>query len=440
MRAAPLALIVAAACGSAPHRFLGAPTPPSCAADLARCRGDLDWRLLRETRSVGDPALLAYVSGIEARVAAASTLGYRPEIALDESTTAVAVDGGRIAVGRALIVVLGTEAELAAILAHETVHLEAAHEHSVGYVGEPIDEESVADERAATLLVRAGYPPHALPRALTRLGASFNFYDAAHGPVERRIWRTQLLADQLEPAAAGARAGDADPREGRERFLAAIDRRAIAEPRGRGVVLDEVWIAADLDLALPLPAGSDHEDGAAEVVEGHDGRLVGVGAYIGSAPLAAAVRATLTATREVATPVGRAIAGLVAHAVPADAIERTTTDLVDVTTDGSRCAVIAAGRGGALVCVAGSGTDDARADSVLMTWLHRLRRPTAAELRFAQPMRVVLARADHTATVRELVQTCGAPATVALALVLDDPDRVVRAGDRFKCADQVAGP
>jgi predicted Zn-dependent protease len=76
-----------------------------------------------------DPALTDYVRRVGMKVAAVSDrkLSYEFAVLNGSAPNAWALPGGKIAVNRGLLLELGSEAELAAVLAHEIVHAAARH-------------------------------------------------------------------------------------------------------------------------------------------------------------------------------------------------------------------------------------------------------------------------------------------------------------------------
>jgi predicted Zn-dependent protease len=78
---------------------------------------------------VTEPELTRYVRGVGDRLAAVSDrkLPYEFSILNDSSPNAWALPGGKISINRGLLVELRSEAELAAVLAHEIVHAAARH-------------------------------------------------------------------------------------------------------------------------------------------------------------------------------------------------------------------------------------------------------------------------------------------------------------------------
>lgn len=78
-----------------------------------------------------DPELTAYVEEVGGRLAQQARrnqeLDYEFSILNDSIPNAWALPGGKIVINRGLLVELGSEAELAAVLGHEIVHADAAH-------------------------------------------------------------------------------------------------------------------------------------------------------------------------------------------------------------------------------------------------------------------------------------------------------------------------
>jgi predicted Zn-dependent protease len=121
--------VFAAACGHGP-RYLGAPLPAACErGDVERCAGWMAERDLvaGQLDSYDDDELRAYVQGITDRLARGSTLRRAPRVVIGDHDGTSAAFGERIVIGRIAIERLGSEAELAAIVAHELVHVEGRH-------------------------------------------------------------------------------------------------------------------------------------------------------------------------------------------------------------------------------------------------------------------------------------------------------------------------
>ena len=76
-----------------------------------------------------EPALTRYVNEVGQKLARVSDrkLPYEFSVINDSTPNAWALPGGKIAINRGLLVELGSEAELAAVLGHEIVHAAARH-------------------------------------------------------------------------------------------------------------------------------------------------------------------------------------------------------------------------------------------------------------------------------------------------------------------------
>jgi predicted Zn-dependent protease len=191
---AALLVSVLASCSANAH-YLGAPLPASCSkGDVERCAG---WMAERDLVAgqldvYNDPDLRAYVQRITDRLAQGAGLANGPRIVIANHEGTYAAYGERIVVGRMAIEKLSSEAELAAIVAHELAHVEG-HHASMSLFGPDADAlwlaarrdaEAIADERAVTLLERAGYTPSAMSRALA---ASLDADDEEHPPKADRL-------------------------------------------------------------------------------------------------------------------------------------------------------------------------------------------------------------------------------------------------------------
>jgi predicted Zn-dependent protease len=78
---------------------------------------------------VADPAVQTYVQEVGNKIAAVSdrSLPYEFSVINDSTPNAWALPGGKIAINRGLLTELDSEAELAAVLAHEVIHAAAKH-------------------------------------------------------------------------------------------------------------------------------------------------------------------------------------------------------------------------------------------------------------------------------------------------------------------------
>lgn len=192
---------------------------------------------------VVDTALTEYVQEIGQKLAAVSDrkLDYEFKVVNDSTPNAWALPGGKIALNRGLLVELGSEAELAAVLGHEVVHAAARHSakamerniffqgavlaagvalgdsnyRQAGMLGAQLgaglgqmhfsrDAEREADSYGIEYMVRAGYDPAAavdLQETFVRLSEGNNpswleGLFASHPPSPERVQNNRKLLQQ----------------------------------------------------------------------------------------------------------------------------------------------------------------------------------------------------------------------------------------------------
>lgn len=189
------------------------------------------------------PALARGVAQVGQRVADAMT-GGSMRVSVDlldsERANAVALGDGRILVTRGLLALVRSEAELAAVLAHEIGHVMARHAQrravraaDLAAAGVPAGQDAAfdqgqeleADRIGIDAMARAGYDPWAAPAFLARL-------DASHRLEAQQVGRADL---------ASAAANGADHPETADR-VAAAQAQAAALPRGEAG--EAGWLAA----------------------------------------------------------------------------------------------------------------------------------------------------------------------------------------------------
>jgi len=218
--------VLFAACGgaSAPR-----PAPPPSALD---CQEELHDPSARD-RCIGyaldqvmtsavfhlykGPRLTAYVGQVGARVAAHAG---RPDLCFtfrvldDPDPQGHALLGGYVYVTTGAIARLGSEAQLAALLAHEVAHVALDHGDGLLEIDDDLvlsdpgavrrrlaharDDEIEADERAVSLLVAAGYDPSAMLAMLRRVDCApdpIDPLDRSHEPLDRRLARIARAID-----------------------------------------------------------------------------------------------------------------------------------------------------------------------------------------------------------------------------------------------------
>ncbi len=180
-----------------------------------------------------DRALAAYVTRIGARVAAhagRSDLRFTFRVLDDPDPQGHALIGGYIYVTTGALARLGSEAELAALLAHEVAHVALDHGDGLLEIDDDLvlsdpgavrrrlaharDDEMEADERAVSLLLAAGYDPAAMLAMLRRVDCApdpIDPLDRSHEPLDRRLAR---IARAIDGRAGGER--------GESRYLAQL--------------------------------------------------------------------------------------------------------------------------------------------------------------------------------------------------------------------------
>jgi hypothetical protein len=422
------ALATASAACSQPPRYLGAPLPAACTrGEVERCGGWLAERDLAASQLgvYEDPALRGYVQGIADRLAGGALIARAPRVVIGDHDGTYVAFGERIVIGRMAIERLGSEAELAAIVAHELAHVEGQHAALAATSTDPDDTwlaarrdaEGVADERAVVLLERAGYAPTAMVRALE---AALEIDDDEHPPRAERLAHAARLA-----------AGRSHGFHGRDELLERLDGLVVGRNTRLGVRVEDAWVIAALELAIELPPHHVARNDGDTLVLRH-GRSVLTAYPIGS-PWARELAAELEAAAAADTPLGPITVGVAtergsAVATPIGRLEHAVRELRPQPAPGTNVIVLVRPHGG-LVIELSARTEVA----VLERWLAGLRGPTPSELAAAAPPRIVLRRARRTAAVADLVIQCPDPDA---ALRLDDPGRVIARGEPLKCTDR----
>jgi hypothetical protein len=388
---------------------------PCRAKDIDACLGWMVERDLTAAELGGydDDVLRAYVQRVVDRLARTSSLAKSPRVLLADRDGTYATVGGRIVVARPTLEKLGSEAELAGILAHEMAHIEGKHTVASLFGPHPDDDwlvmrrdaEAIADERAVFLMQRAGYAPVAMARALDNV---LTVEDEEHPAKQQRIARVQALAQ--------GRAGF----EGRDELLAQVAGMVVGRDPRAGVRIGDAWVISSLGIAFDL----DEDDlvRAADdllVVRRGNATLTG---YVLGGPWARELMKTLDDRDARTTALGRITAGTIRHRTPTDLsplgkLQRAIRATLPQPAPGARVAILER-EGGALIFeVAG------RRQPKL-----GLRSATEDEIDASEPARIEIARATRSGSVASLHACSG--------ILLDDPDRVVAVGDAIKCADR----
>ena len=425
----PWLVLAIAACGGGP-RYLGAQLPDACANDAEACAG---WLAERDLDAGNldvypDAALRRYVQSVADRLARGTRLAHPPRVVISDHDGTYAAFGDRIVIGRMAIEKLGSEAELAAIVAHELVHVEGRHA-TVSLFGPEADErwlatrrdaEAIADERAVTLLERAGYAPAAMQHALeAELDPDDDATDDEHPPRAVRLAHVEQLAG-----------GRIDGFDGRSELLDHVRGMIVGRDTRLGARIEDAWVIAALGVAIDLPHRDVvHVDGDAVVLRHAKSSLT---AYAIGAPWARELAATLDDRAETDTALGRVTVGTAPlHArseAPLARLEQSIHELLPQPSPGTWVVILDRPHGG-LVIEVSAKTDPFIRDR----WLQGLRAATPAELAAAEPLHLRVVRAPRAGTVAELVQACPDPDAAAR---LDRADRVLGAGDPIKCTDR----
>jgi len=247
-----------------------------------------------------DRALTAYLAAVGARVAARSPrqgVEWRFEVVDQAAPNAFALPDGHLYVSRGLVELANSEDELAAVLAHEVVHVAARHHAQqqtratgVGLlalpgllagavIGGPLgelvqvpilvlgsglvaaygrDQEREADEVGQRLAAEAGYDPGALASYLVTLEAWTAHQQGAHrepGFFDMHPSTPERAANARERAARLA--GTRTPGVARDRaaFLARIDGLLVGENPAEGIFEGPLFVHPDLGFSLRFPDG-----------------------------------------------------------------------------------------------------------------------------------------------------------------------------------------
>ncbi|MFN0246714.1 MAG: M48 family metalloprotease, partial [Kofleriaceae bacterium] len=333
---------------------------------------------------------------------------------------------GRIVVARTTLERLGSEAELAGVLAHEIAHIEGRHTAAAFYAPHADhewltirrDAEAIADERAVVLLERSGYAPTAMGHALRAvlgvpddpLAAHIAGPDDDHPAIADRLARV----DELATGRGGF--------EGRAEFLAKLSGMIAGRDRRLGDRIGTTWVVASLGIAIPL-----HEE---DELRAHDDVLsvtrgdTELTAYVIGGPWARELGASLEDRKTRTSPLGSVTSGIVPRTISADEsplgkLQRAIRSTLPQPHAGARVVIIDR-PAGALVLELGGSKDLS----------FKVRPATDAELSSAEPARIVLEPAPST----------GAIASIGICdgRLLDDPARIVSRGALVKCSDRTA--
>lgn len=424
-----LVLVSIAAC--AKPTYLGAELPAPCRSkDIEGCLG---WMVERDLVAAelgvyDDHALRAYVQSVVDRLVPGSLLKTSPRVLVADRDGTYATIGGRIVVARPTLERLGTEAELAGVLAHELAHIEGRHTVASFYAPHAEDEwlairrdaESIADERAVFLLERAGYAPVAMGRALRAvlgvpedpIDANIPDPDDDHPAIADRLARVDELA--------AGRTGF----EGRDEFLAKLSGMIAGRDLRLGHRIGGAWVIATLGIAVPLDEDDSirTSDDVLSVTRGE----TELTAYLIGGPWARDLGASLDDRKSRTSPLGSVTTGIVPRAnatdeSPLGKLQRAIRSTLPQPHVGARVVIIDR-PAGALVLELGGPKD----------MPFKVRPASDIELSAAEPARIVLEAAPRAGSIASI--------GICEGRLLDDPERIVSRGAHIKCSDRPAAP
>ncbi len=254
-------------------------------------------QVLAQMPAYADEKLQAYVQAVGEKVAAIShrnNLFYRFTVLDTPDINAMALPGGYIYINRGLLAHLNSEAELAAVLAHEVGHVTARHtvrQHASGTlasvfstavaIGTGVQQagdlanllgtavvrgygremEPESDRLGAEYLARAGYDPQSIVGVLRALKAQEQYAEArARAAGEEYQGYHGLFAThpdhdtRLQQAVSGAAAlVSGVPAVRQAEFLAAIEGMEFGDSTQAGVRRGSAFYHLPLDFALQFP-------------------------------------------------------------------------------------------------------------------------------------------------------------------------------------------
>jgi predicted Zn-dependent protease len=375
-----------------------------------------------------DEALAAYVRAVGERVgsrALGRSSRFTFQVTDDPEVNAWGLPGGHVYVSRGALAVLGSEAELAFVLAHEMGHVTARHPihnfwvNALDLRDNPADaiqagesdqdRQYQADRLGLSYMTAAGYDPSA---ALTALQALFRADpDSEHDDSASRAPRLARLSRHIGRGAGGDVRADA--------WLDRIDGLVYGDDPRNGVLQGQRFTCARCGFALDIPAGYKPEMDGLRLVAS---RGQGEGTI-------ALQRMPASAT----VPIRQEyLSQLQASAVTRQLVAGISVTIGTIPGEGQvdHVAVLAAGGDEYVLVVSGNA-----AESVLRGVLSTVRRVEASS-GGAQPGRLRLCRAHTAGHFDKVVAQCCGPRHSPEALGRLNgmqPEDAVPAGRRLKC-------
>jgi predicted Zn-dependent protease len=413
MRAlAPAVLLLAACAGApAPEPQTAPPEPPSgwrarAELELERQAGrKIDARIASQLGFYGERRIADYVESVGRNLARGATrreVDYSFKIIDDASANAFAAPAGFIYVTRGLLAQLSSEAELAAVLAHELAHVERRHglresawederaaswtrADTLRFYDRSRDNEREADLLAIQSLERAGYTPAALSAAFRRL-QSVESGDEPD-PDDPRGWLSSHPSMTARIARAQHAAARTPGRVGRSRHLAAIDRLTFGDNPHRGYLHGRSWVLPTARLAFELPNGwQAHASSSTLWVAPDDGSGFMLLMRAGQQPELTAANAWQHTLE---------VAGRSARWMTIEVDDDHRGSFASIELDGEVLLVVAAVAPGA--------------SAELEQWPRLFRRVDDPELLGRRPLRLVIARPARATTLARLARRSPVP-------------------------------
>jgi predicted Zn-dependent protease len=137
--------------------------------------------LERHTRLVSDPVLTEYVNRVGQNLIlnSNSNIPFAIRLVNSEDVNALSLPGGFVYVNTGVIAVADSEAELAAVIAHQIAHITARHgAEGFTYTQAPTIQVREADTLGVQYLYKTGYDPRAAIRFLQKVQAGMERIDA----------------------------------------------------------------------------------------------------------------------------------------------------------------------------------------------------------------------------------------------------------------------
>ena len=308
-----LPLLSVAACSTNPATGEQSFTAFMSEQDEIRVGAEEHPKILKEMGGTYNyPTIQTYVDWVGEKLAKVSdlpNLKFTFTVLNEPNINAFALPGGYVYITRGLISLAENEAEMAGVLAHEIGHVTARHTAqrysaamatNIGLLGASIlgsvfgvpgelnqmaghfgqlylqaysrDQELEADMLAVRYMSRAGYDPRALESFFRKLRQEVSISQRLRGrpdedPADNIMSTHPRTSDRIAQAIRLARVPpNADPRLGRQDYLARIDGMLWGDAPEQGVVRGRVFEHPDLKFRFEVPPGFYLSNSPSQVV------------------------------------------------------------------------------------------------------------------------------------------------------------------------------